>query len=275
MYRIGQFSNITKVSVKALRFYEGEGLLKPAWIDAVTGYRYYSSDQLPRVFKIVALRQCGFAIPEIRQIVAGKNIASLFISRKRELERQACDTAKKLASINHYLDSFKDGARLQYEIVVKDLPRVLVYSMRTIVASYDDYFALFPALGESLAAINPELKCADNPFYCFIMYHDGEYKERDIDIEHCEAVTGYGNGKLPEGVQFKTIERIPEAACVLHKGAYALLPEAYAAVFKWIDDNDCITSDCPRESYIDGIWNKESEDDWLTEIQVPILRKQK
>lgn len=275
MYRIGQFSKITKVTVKALRFYEEEGLLEPAYTDAATGYRYYSSEQLPRIFRIVALRQCGFAIPEIRQIVAGRNVAPLFAERKKELERLAVDTAGKLASINHYIESMGRDSKMTYQIVVKELPRVLVYSKRKVVASYDEYFELMPEIGRTLAEINPGLKCAADPAYCFIMYHDGEYKERDIDIEFCEAVSDVGNEKLPEGMAFKTVERVPEAACVLHKGPYSRLPEAYAAVFKWIEDNDCIPADFPRESYIDGIWNKESEDDWLTELQVPILRERK
>jgi len=272
LYRIGQFSKITKVTVKALRFYEEEGLLEPAYTDAATGYRYYTTEQLPRAFKIVSLRQCGFSIPEIRQIVAGRNIAPLFAERKKELEILAVDTAEKLASINHYIESMGRDKAMTYQIVVKELPRALVYSKRKVVSSYDEYFDLMPEIGRSLAEANPELKCATDPAYCFIMYHDGEYKDRDIDIEYCEAVTGRGNGKLPEGIEFKTIDRVGEAACVLHKGPYSRLPEAYAAVFKWIEDNGCITSDFPRESYIDGIWNKESDEDWLTELQVPIIR---
>lgn len=270
MYKIGQFSRITKVTVKALRFYEEEGLLEPCFIDAINNYRYYSTDQLPRAFKIVALRQCGFSIPEIRQIIAGKNIGALFSERKQALEKQAIDTVQQLASINHYIDSLGKENDMGHEIVVKELPRVLVYSKRMIAAAYDEYFDIFPRLGEELAVVNPELKCVDDPPYCFIMYHDGEYKDHDIDIEFCEAVTGKGNGKTPDGVVFKTIERVPQAACVLHKGPYARLPEAYSAVFKWIEDNHYIPSDCPRESYIDGIWNKESDEDWLTELQVPI-----
>ena len=57
----------------------------------------------------------------------------------------------------------------------------------------------------------------------------------------------------------------------MHKGSYDGLPLAYSALFKWIDDNDLIPADGPRESEIDGIWNKESSDDWLTEIQVPLV----
>jgi DNA-binding transcriptional MerR regulator len=262
---------MSKVTVKALRFYEEEGLLEPAHTDAINGYRYYSSDQLPRVFRIVSLRQCGFSIPDIRAILAGRDVARLFSERKRDLENQAIETSQQLASINHYIESIGKDNAMKYQIVMKELPCVLVYSKRMIAPSYDAYFDIIPNIGQITTAINPELRCVDDPPYCFIMYHDGEYKDHDIDIEFCEAVTDRGNGKLPDGITFKTIDRVPQAACVLHKGPYRLFPEAYAAVIKWVEDNGYVPAGALRESYIDGIWNCESEEDWLTEIQVPIL----
>ncbi len=271
MYRIGQFSKIAKITVKALRFYEEEGLLEPAHTDAVSGYRYYSTEQLPRAFRIVALRQCGFGIPEIRRILAGRDVPALFADKRRELETRAIETARELSSINHYLERLASERSLEYQVVVKQLPRVLVYSKRTVARDYDEYFEIFPALGEWMMAVNPALRCVEDPPYCFIRYHDGEYRERDIDIEICEAVTGRGNGKTIEGVEFKTIEGVAEAACVLHKGPYSRLPEAYAAVFGWIEDNGCVAAEPPRESYIDGIWNRDSDEDWLTELQVPLV----
>ena len=59
----------------------------------------------------------------------------------------------------------------------------------------------------------------------------------------------------------------------MHKGAYTKLGEAYAFIFKWIEESDYVAFDNPRESYIDGIWNKENEEDWLTELQIPIVKK--
>jgi len=59
----------------------------------------------------------------------------------------------------------------------------------------------------------------------------------------------------------------------MHKGSYSNLREAYAFVFKWIEENGYTVTGSPRESYIDGIWNKKSVDEWLTEIQVPVLKK--
>ena len=270
MYRIGQFSKISKVTVKALRFYEEEGLIEPCHIDQATGYRYYDSGQLPRIHKIVALKQCGFSIPEIRQIVNGKNIAELFIRRKNLLEAAARETDEQLASITSYIESLKEGGSMEYQIVVKDLPGCIVYSKRLIAPSYDSYFDLIPKIGEEAMATNPDARCVDDPPYCFIEYHDGEFKDHDIDIELCEAVREMGVDTPT--IKFKKIPRVPEAACVLHKGPYSTLRGAYAAVYKWIDDNGYIPSSNPRESYIDGIWNKSGSELWLTEVQVPIMR---
>ena len=268
MYRIGQFSQITKVTVKALRFYEEEGLIEPRFVDPVNGYRYYGSDQLPRMYRIVSLRQCGFSIPEIRSIIGGRNLPAIFAERKRQLEERAVETAAQLASINHYIESMKEEGLMKYNIVVKELPRVIVYSRRMIMESYDSYFSVIPRIGEEVIAANPGLRCLDNPPYCFIMYHDGEYKDHDIDVEYCEAVTDWGVDT--DTIKFKIMERVPQAACALHKGPYSELSHWYGAVFKWIEDNNLIAAGCPRESYIDGIWNTAGPAEWLTEVQVPI-----
>ncbi len=75
-----------------------------------------------------------------------------------------------------------------------------------------------------------------------------------------------------EMVQYKVIEQVDEAVCILHKGPYDRFREAYTFVYQWIKDNGYEAIDNPRESYIDGIWNKNDQKDWLTEIQVPIKK---
>jgi DNA-binding transcriptional MerR regulator len=270
MYKIGLFSQIGKVTVKALRFYEEEGLLIPARIDAATGYRYYDSAQIPRLHKIVALRQCGFSIPEIKSILGGKDVPSLFAEKRARLEAQVREASLQLSSIESYIGSMKEDGTMDYQIVLKDLPRVLVYSVRLRVESYDSYFDVIPKIGEECVASNPDVHCVEDPPYSFIIYHDGEYRERDIDIEFCEAVDK--RGVDTDRIKFKTVERVPTAACVMHKGPYSELRAAYAAVFKWIDENGYAATDNPRESHIDGIWNREDPAEWVTEVQVPVGR---
>ena len=106
-----------------------------------------------------------------------------------------------------------------------------------------------------------------------------EEKKRKIEWKrHCFAISLAANPKNmskkdTETIKFKKIDKIDTAACVMHKGPYSTLGEAYSAVYKWIEENNYIPCDNPRESYIDGIWNKEDPEEWLTEIQVPIVSK--
>jgi DNA-binding transcriptional MerR regulator len=260
---------MTRVTVKALRFYEEEGLIEPAHIDPATGYRYYDSNQLPLMHRIVALKQCGFPVAEIKAVLSGKKTESWFKKRKQELEEQVASTTAQLASINHYLTLFEQEQKLPYEIVLKELPKVLVYSKRMVLPSYDSYFVEIPKIGKTVTDMNPGIKCVTDPPYCFVIYHDGEYRDTDIDIEFCEAVDR--RGIETDGIIFKVIEGVPVAACALHQGPYASLPQTYSAVFKWIEDNNYQISDFPRESYIDGIWNRANPDEWITEIQFPIV----
>ena len=106
------------------------------------------------------------------------------------------------------------------------------------------------------------------PAYCFTIYHDGEYREQDIDVEVCEAVVRACPDS--EMVRYKTIPGVPQAACVLHRGPYSTLRDAYAFLYRWIGENGYRPTGPSRDSYIDGIWNKDSEEEWLTEIQVPV-----
>lgn len=270
MYRIGQFSKINKVTIKTLRYYDEIEILKPSFVDQENGYRYYTSEQLPELHKIMALRQIGFSIDEISLILNGHNITGIFENRKTELEAAISESQLQLSQISHYLEKMKEDFNMNYQVALKELPEVIVYSKRMVVQNYNAYFEIIPKWGEVVTAANPELKCSE-PAYCFVIYHNGEYREKDIDVEFCEAVEAFGNEV--DGVVFKKMDKIPTAACVYHKGPYSTLGSAYAFVFKWIEDNGYVPFEGPRESYIDGIWNKEEENEWLTELQVPIIKK--
>jgi DNA-binding transcriptional MerR regulator len=269
MYRIGLFSKINKITVKTLRYYDDIGLLKPAQIDVETGYRYYSSEQLPKIHRIISLRQMGFSLEEIIAItVDGDDATKYFEKRKEQLIRTINENNQQLVQISNYLKEVKGGIKMGYEVLIKELPEVIVASIRKVIADYNAFFDLFPNV---MAKEMERVRCVcATPAYCFNIYHDGEYKETDIDVEMCEAVTEMKPDT--EILKFKKIDKVSTAACVLHRGDYSGLGKAYGELFKWIEQNGYIITGNPRESYIDGIWNKESADDWLTEIQVPITK---
>lgn len=262
MLKIGEFSKLSHLTVKALRFYEREGLLIPVSIDSWTGYRFYETSQLARAAQIKAYRQLGLSIDEIRDIINGKDARKIFTEKAKTLQEQRDDIDIRLSIINHILED----EEMKYQVTEKTIPEMIVYYSETVLDKYEDSMQWIPAQGAECMKLNPNLKCAEPP-YEFCEYLDGEHKETDIQIRHNEAVTAMG-------IESDTIKfrRLPEAKVIsiFHKGAYDQIGEAYAYIMKYAEENGFEVAGLARECYIDGIWNKDSVDEWLTEIQLPI-----
>jgi len=137
-----------------------------------------------------------------------------------------------------------------------------------IIPSYPAMNDLIPALGERIGIDNPQLTCPE-PGYCVNIYHDGEYKETDIDVEVCQEVDQPGTPG--EGYTFKELPAC-QVAAVLHRGPFDTIGAAYAVLYDWIHRNGYTRSGPPRESFIDGPWNMDSPEDYLTEVQAPVVR---
>ncbi len=270
MYSIGMFSKMNKVTTKTLRHYDELGLLKPAQVDQMTGYRYYTSEQILELYKILSLKQMGLSLGDIKESLRNPGAIDLFLRiKEKEVEEEIRQEKNKLKQIQSYLAFMRGEGERMYTPVIKTLPSCIIASMRQVVGGYEDFFHLLPnVMAKEMERVGCE--CAV-PEYCFNIYHDGEYKDKDIDVEMCEAIT-----ELKENTEILTFKEIPQvdtAVCVLHKGAYSTLGSAYDFAFNWIKKNGYEIMEHPRESYIDGIWNKESEEDWLTEVQIPVRMK--
>ncbi|MDP2844299.1 MAG: MerR family transcriptional regulator [Acetobacterium sp.] len=257
---------MNRVTIKALRHYDEIGLLKPATIEKFTGYRYYTSEQLPLLHQILALREMGFTLDEIKKIQGGTPEKDLLLQKRLELLKRIAQDTLRLSQVESYLVK-NDDESAGYHVILKELPQVIVASLRTTIPNYNALFSVVPPMGAEMERLG--CVCAV-PEYCFNIYHDGEYRETDVDVEICEAVTAAQEDS--EMLKFKVIERVENAACVLHKGPYEGFPNAYNAVLKWVERNGYEIIDHPRESYIDGVWNKDSAADWLTEIQFPVKK---
>lgn len=270
MYSIGVFSQINMVTTKTLRHYDEINLLKPEHVDKFSGYRYYTSSQLPTMHKIITLKQMGLTLNEIKEILDNPLAAEIYLRLKEtELAQNIKNEQLKLLQVQNYSNIIKGDFKFMYTPIIKELPEVIVASMRQVVKDYSVFFHLCPNV---MAIEMKRLGCVCAiPEYCFNIYHDGEYKEADIDVEICEAVTEMKQDT--DLLKFKIVNKVESAICVLHKGPYENLRDAYVFVFEWIKDNNYEVLDYPRESFIDGIWNKESTEDWLTEIQVPVRAK--
>lgn len=103
MYKIGEFSKLSKTTIKTLRYYEKEKLLMPAFIDQNTGYRYYETKQLIELSKIMSLRQIGLSIKDIKIVLDGYDRKKILEKRKKEIEDALLLYNSELAKINYLL----------------------------------------------------------------------------------------------------------------------------------------------------------------------------
>ena len=266
MLKIGDFSRMSKVTVKALRYYEKEGLLTPKYVDENNGYRYYETSQLIEISRIIYLKQIGLTIAEIKQIIIKhESLESLLKTKKEELKNAIFEYNNKLSKINYLL---KENT-MKEEIFEKIIPEYYVYYKEGILKDYSELSEFILNSGKECLELNPNIKCVE-PDYCYINYLDGEYKDKNIKVRYSQAVI---KENIPfvenENIKFMTIPEV-KCICIYHRGHYESLGNSYAKIMKYIEDNNLEIKDYPRECYIDGIWNKENEEDWLTEIQIPI-----
>lgn len=268
MYYIGEFSKMGKTTIKTLHYYDRMGLLRPAAVDGSTGYRLYTTRQLFELHRIQALRQAGLSVDEVVAIVGGEDPQPILEQRQTEITQELRDREAQLARIAFMLSHEEKEFFMDYQATIKDIPSCIVYSKQLTVPDYSAYFEVIPAIGRAITAANPTLQCA-TPEYCFITYLDGEYKEHDITIEYNEAVTSFG--VETDGIIFREMPAVTVAS-VMHRGSYQNLPQAYAFAVDWVEKNGYRIADSFRESYIDGVWNNTLEEDWLTEIQIPIVK---
>lgn len=267
LYKIGMFAQINRITVKTLRYYDDMNLLKPEKVDEENGYRYYTSSQLPQLHKILALREMDFTIDEIIQVSKGASEEVMMQKKKSDCLKELAKITKKMAMIDSYLC----GSYLQsdYRVILKSLPEVKVAYMHLNLSKYDDLFYQMPNMGTEME--NAHCDCTE-PSYCFTIYLDEGYKEENMEVEICEAVAELKEDST--SLKFKVLPAFETAACVLHKGAYCDLPKTYRAIVQFIEENGYEIIGQQREHYIDGVWNKDNEEEWLTEIQFPVRKIQ-
>ena len=138
-YRIGEFASLSGVSAKTLRFYDEIGLFRPASVDSRTGYRHYHPEQLQEVASILALKQLGVSLADVRDLISRpgsvQDRKGLLLELKCTIEQSIEAAGQTLKSINLALDELKGEGR-PVPVVVKRLPSVLVASIRAKVNSY-------------------------------------------------------------------------------------------------------------------------------------------
>jgi effector-binding domain-containing protein len=270
MFKIGDFSRLSRISVKALRYYDEIGLLKPVKVDEFTGYRYYSADQLPRLSYILALKDTGLSLEEITTLINNSlnpaQMRDIFILKQAELRQRLSEEQKRLEHVGNLLRQIeKEGKLPDYKVVVKKVEPLLVASMRGILPNYGEVGQLYEVIFKYLAKKMIFKPAAPTMLIC----HDDEYKEKDVDVEVCVPI----KKSIPSSDKVKVYE-LPEieAACIIHKGPYESFSETYAALMGWIEKNGYEITGHDCEVYL--TYDAKDASKNVTEIQFPVKKSQ-
>ncbi len=266
--KIGEFSQLMQVTVKTLRHYEQKGLLLPETVDEWTGYRYYSIDQMQKLQAIRDLQNLGFSLDEIKDLFDdNSHIPSIrqLTEKIKETEAQLRLLIARRNRLLEWRNSRKEMKTME-KFSIQSLPEIIVASHREVLP---DYAAIGPMC---IGKIGPEMqrlgcKCP-SPGYCFTVEHDREYKPTDVDIEYCEQVEEMGEDSAI--IQFKRLPAVPKALCMKHVGPYERFYESFIEAFRYIEEKGYKPVGQHRTCYVDGAWNQQDPEKWLSIIQIPI-----
>lgn len=268
MIKIGDFSKLSQVTVKALRLYDEMGLLKPARVDNFTGYRYYSADQLPRLNRIIALKDLGLSLEQIALLLKdnlpAEQLRGMLKMKRAEIEQRLEDEQERLARVEARLKWIeRENEMSNYEVVIKKVEPTRVAAIRDVVPAYSQQGGLWNELYAQVGQYGAQFA---GP--CITVYYDEEYKERDVDVEVCQPISG----PIPaQGrVQIRELPGGPVAS-VVHNGAYNRIGQAYDALMRWIGGNGYKTAGPGRELYLRAAQPVRQDDEsCVTEIQLPV-----
>ena len=268
MIRIGDFSKLSRVPVKTLRYYDEMGLFQPVEVDPVTGYRLYEYSQLSDLNRILTLKDLGFSLEEIGRLLDGdlsvEQMRGMLKLRETEARQRVQEEAERLERIRTRLKQIEqENGMSKYDVVIKRVEEIKTASVRDVVPLPSEQGGLWGEL-EGYLAMNRVRPIGA----CFTLYHDDEFKERDWDLEVCEPI----DNDLTESKRVK-VRTLPTVtmACAMHNGPFVTISEAYNAIGKWITDNGYrITGPC-REVYINPSKNgSQTDPETVTEIQFPV-----
>ena len=266
--KIGEFSRLMQVTVRTLRHYEQKGLLLPDKVDEWTGYRYYSIGQMLKLNDIRDLQQLGFSLDEIKELYEEDSHTPSIRQLTAKIEETEAQLRQLIARRNQLLNwrNSRKEIKTMEKFSIQSLPEIIVASHREVLPNYA---AIGPMCYEKIGPEMQRLGCkCPAPGYCFTMEHDKEYKPTNIDIEYCEQVEEMGTDSSI--IQFKRLPALPKVLCMKHVGPYERFYESFTELFSYMEEKGYKAAGQHRTCYIDGAWNQEDPEKWLSIIQIPI-----
>ncbi len=275
MFRIGEFSQIARVSGRLLRYYDSIGLLQPQHTDPATGYRYYSAGQLGRLNQILALKDLGLSLEQVARLlkddISPDEIRGMLTLKKAELERTLSEEAARLRHIESRLRQIEEqGSLANYDVVVKSAPAQPYLSAR----------ATFPRFGDVIATLRHVVRAAgkraSGPLDNLVVVAHSDFEDENLDLE-----IGYALGRdvrkvVPLSPQITLTARelpaVPTLATVVRSGPAPELHLAFGALGTWMEANGYQVAGPCREVFLEPPFQTPGSDHVTVEIQFPVSK---
>lgn len=271
MFAIGEFARHGRVSVRMLRHYDSIGLLPPAHVDPATGYRAYQAAQLADLNRIVALKDLGFTLEQVRVLLDGQvsaeQVRGMLALRRADLEAAVAASTRRLAQVEARLHAIEtDGPLPAHEVVVKRLPAARMAELSATADSFhpDD---IGPVVHPLCADLGRRLAAAEvTPVGRLTCYYDHIPGEDGAVVVHAAVPVATEHGTHLNGL---SITDLPAAdhATLVHRGPMDAVLPAWQALARWIDARGHHSALPTRELYLECPADPTG---WVTELQAPL-----
>jgi DNA-binding transcriptional MerR regulator len=270
MFTIGDFARHGRVSVRMLRHYDAIGLLQPASVDRVTGYRNYEAEQLSRLNRIVALKDLGFTLRQVQVILDEKvgieELRGMLRLRQADLQSQIATDNSRLAQVDARLQIIeREGAMPTDDVQIKRIPGVRVAEISAFAAGFDPE-SIGPVAGPLYDELCRRLDRAGlTPSGPALVY----YEESPDDDRILVHATFPVKAEPRDDYDFSIVDlpEIERAATIVHRGSMDKVMSTIQTLARWIDSTGYRSTGFNRELYVEG---GEDRDAWVTELQEPI-----
>ncbi|GCE08136.1 MerR family transcriptional regulator [Dictyobacter aurantiacus] len=276
MFRIGDFSKIARVSGRLLRYYDEIGLLSPQAIDPETGYRYYSARQLPRLNRILVLKELGLSLEHIAQLLDQETsvdeMRGMLTLRKAQIEQSVQQEMERLRVVESRLQQIETHGQVQEpDVILKAVEASPFLGLRDVLAGMD----AIQYLVRSIATTVPAIVGRNCLGPITVIIHSPMYDSEALDVEVGYLLTQKGpqSVKLAEErlLTVRTLPATQTMATLVHVGRVSDIHRSYGALAAWMEHHGWQISGAGRDLLLQ-LPQSEQQDEAVIEIQLPVTR---
>jgi len=270
MLSIGQFARLGQVSPRMLRHYDETGVLKPRHIDPQTGYRSYEISQLGCLHRLIALRDLGFSLEQVRPFLDDdpslEQLRGMLRLRRAQIDQDVADEQARLRRVEAHLRALEGSISMStLDVVIKVTEPVQIAEASAVAPGFG-HENLSPLFQRLVPVVLAHLAAAGvRPGIMIAWYED----PADDGTVVLHVGFDIGAQTVPDGEGVVVVE-LPSlrVASVIHRGSMEHVVAVYEALVGWIEDSGSRLAGRSRELYHE--WDGEHPDRSVTELQIPI-----